>query len=743
MSGDFVECVPLLPSQYENVWRFMETNHVAGFCTQLLRTFVMGGGVEVRGGSAKVCAAYREACARALDWMLCIGLVPVSHERLEDGQLVPVVPDRSLVRVFCRTLPSGRVDYSATLTTHMENPRDIAVRKTSREPPTANGRITSPLMRISDTEAFRHELYASAYKIEAQRSSNLILTQSRKTNAVDDMYLDNPGTDAALAVTAESRMRFLESQAHIQRVAHEMMSAGGMGSGPSGAQMAGWGDLSAEQARMHEVASQRLVPCEYYVSHDRDLVKHDLPQSKVGELQDWMQTADRRVLAAFEIPPAMYSRMQSDSRVDQVSPQQQELFNNNVKMLREEIQRMMNELFDIYEWARRKPGRKKKKRRGGGARRSAKGRREEEDEIRERDPMGGHWEELPPEKTESGAAERSRRRKVTAAAAGQRGERKRAKVDAKDSRMDYSSSSTSSYSSSSSSSDDSDGFASDWSDRSDLSGRGHHLGLGPADTSDLTLEGRGDAAVIDTAKPRGVGNEAKGDDAKGSVRVAGSTFVDLETVLLLHDRGFILPEDAARMVSGRLGIATTAAQIKLVKNTTAQQQQQQQQPATTGAKGPAEAQRQKEANPDSVPVRKEAQAPPSSKRAEEEKQPKKKKKKPAAEGAKAEGAEAEGAKAEGAKAEGSEAEGKKVKGDNEKDKKEDEKEDKKENSSDSEKDGAGAEGEAKEGKEEKKEEKKKEEEEEETEEEDEEDEQKKKKKKQKEKSTKDTESKKS
>ena len=147
---------PIDASTLARVWEFYTSNPTVRSCVSVLRACISSGELVARGGdgSPVVDRHCRQLLERALDWMLVLGIVPVTSGTIvaPDGGRVsaPVVPGNDFVILIVVTHPeSGHVSYTGnarsqgllgSMTSSRRNKRYLMVWDAGKDTPTGVGR---------------------------------------------------------------------------------------------------------------------------------------------------------------------------------------------------------------------------------------------------------------------------------------------------------------------------------------------------------------------------------------------------------------------------------------------------------------------------------------------------------------------------------------------------------------------------------------------------------------------------
>ena len=173
--------------QQANVWRLFRQHPTVGTCIQAMRNAIFGGGVQIEPGliggfgSSKSRTSRRHPSIderriqliadRALEWLVCIGVIPVTYEmqsKEQGGGLIPVVPVPEALKLYVRVTPSGALEYEArfqrsisvlsglggSAATSSDAPK-VLVWSQGEYTPTCTGRLVTPITHTRTVRAFR------------------------------------------------------------------------------------------------------------------------------------------------------------------------------------------------------------------------------------------------------------------------------------------------------------------------------------------------------------------------------------------------------------------------------------------------------------------------------------------------------------------------------------------------------------------------------------------------------------
>jgi hypothetical protein len=284
---------------------------------------------------------------RALDWILCVGVVPVTFERdANTSRFVPVVPVPESVTISVRTTRTGGLMYDAQFsraisvlsclqpTEGAAVPRVLVWDRTDNTP-TAKGRLTTAISRLEYTETFLNCLRMEVLKAEHLRSNPPYVTQSRKGGNPDESNAAWNVPDEVVRAASMNRRSNLESVAQHQHHMHaESLKA-----------VHEWGGGGASVLPGHVNFDQECRPREHPIEEERDMVRHQIAESAVAHLPTFMGIAEDNVYRVLGVPAAMVmGKHQVRS-----SYMQEHSMNITTNRLKQQLERFLNECVGVCD----------------------------------------------------------------------------------------------------------------------------------------------------------------------------------------------------------------------------------------------------------------------------------------------------------------------------------------------------------------------------------------------------------
>lgn len=297
---------PINAMNLARVWEFYKSNPTVRSCVSVLRACIFSGELVVRGsgGSPVLDRHCRQLLERALDWMLVLGIIPVTSGTIvgpDGGRVrVPIVPGNDFVILSVTTNPeSGHISYTGRTRsqglmggggTSRRAKRSMMVWDAGKDTPTGEGALSTDMMSLYEREQLLKQYRKYALVAHAARCNPRVYTQAqRKSNG-----------DASGVNWLQPEEVFAESEKERLAAADEILAS----------QVTGRGELSSTQAEWPKslVGVSRdvdFVPQEFPVSAERDLVRHILPEAPTGIPE--METAARaECLRVFCIPESVF-----------------------------------------------------------------------------------------------------------------------------------------------------------------------------------------------------------------------------------------------------------------------------------------------------------------------------------------------------------------------------------------------------------------------------------------------------
>jgi hypothetical protein len=335
--------VALDKNQYTNIWQIYRTHATVGCCVQTIRQCVFGGGLSIDGADRRVIEHFERLARSALDWILCIGLVPIVLRRDDvTGRMLPWVPQPETVDLFVSVDEFGQRSFQAKLKndncvmTAMHTAATPDARKTNVLVwagcdflPTVTGKIVTPITHLEATERFLHVLRGNALVASVLQSNPPLVSKSIDTKNSDT---DGVMWNVADADVQEADYQKLKMTAESTRQEYEL-------------QQDNWGHgggIPTTTAEMSDF-SKRCRPHEYFLSAHRDLVR---PQEPVvpPDLYEMTRLCDEKIYQIFGVPGSMFSN--SNSKV-QGHYMQVFSLNGNMKLAKKQVERFLQEVWTI------------------------------------------------------------------------------------------------------------------------------------------------------------------------------------------------------------------------------------------------------------------------------------------------------------------------------------------------------------------------------------------------------------
>lgn len=286
-------------------------------------------------------AAYVQAAHSALEWVLTVGVVPITFQKLYLTEvLVPIVPVPESLSLFVRVSSAGEKVFEACLkkdfnlvnrfTSGMgkggegKTPK-IVVWGGTHYTPTALGELVTPITHLQSSEEFINFLKQRTLVAEHIKSNPPIVSQNRKQSNTDMEGIAFGVDENTIRQVEEESMRRKEEVANQQLLMHSEWTGNVVPRGE--------GDTAAFM--------QSVQPHEYFVSHNRDPTRVDKPES-VDRLPELLRWSEEKIYQIFGLPFGLFS----NTGVSVQSNKMQELaMNVNINKHRSSIQRFLNDVF--------------------------------------------------------------------------------------------------------------------------------------------------------------------------------------------------------------------------------------------------------------------------------------------------------------------------------------------------------------------------------------------------------------
>ena len=345
------DLVQVDPVQMDEVWTLYRTHPTVGSCMQAISNFIFGNGLTFK-ESIKVPPivqrAYHRTAYNALEWLFCVGVVPVALQTLPGyAKLVPIVPVPEAVDIFVRVTSTGDRIYQASFKRNFNMlshfgatgtvdglggnsaTTKVIVWNGGTHPPTCNGRLVTPMTHLQVSEEFVNFAKRKYMIAEQIKSNPPIVTQSRTTRGTDADGVAWGIDEKTLQLADEQNVQRAENRAHQQFLQH---ATWGRSSMPSSKQ-----DLDEFHAETR--------PHEYFVAEERDATRVDLPNT-ASNLQEIIRWSEEKIFQIFGMPFGMFS----NTGVNIQSNKMQEFcMNRNINRYRSTIEKFLNDVFNLTQ----------------------------------------------------------------------------------------------------------------------------------------------------------------------------------------------------------------------------------------------------------------------------------------------------------------------------------------------------------------------------------------------------------
>lgn len=301
--------VPISGPLVDGVWRLYRSHPVVGACVQLIRNSTIGAGLEFEDASTSLeqVRHYEAAAHGALDWLTCVGVVPLVLRPASDGKgLLPVVPEPESVVISVGLDECGEVRFTAQMRNghdlllvgarggdgdDRKPPGRVVVWARTSYRPTAQGQIVTPITRIVASEQLLATLRENVLVASTIRANPPIVSRSvQARNADNDGVVWNVDDDTI----REAERQRLDRVAANTRDEFELHRARWDDGGGVPTTAEGLGELGA-----------RCRPREYYLAADRDLVRP--PDSAApSQFAELAQQCDEKICLVFGVPIGMF-----------------------------------------------------------------------------------------------------------------------------------------------------------------------------------------------------------------------------------------------------------------------------------------------------------------------------------------------------------------------------------------------------------------------------------------------------
>lgn len=304
------DLVSLDKKKFEGVWRLFRSHPTVGCCMQAIQNFLFSSDFEFPQGMPLITQRmFKKSAFSALEWVICIGVVPVTFKILPGyDNFVPVVPVPESVDIFVRVTPTGEKVYEAvfkkssnvmggmtpagfTVGGDAQNTSTrVFVWHGTKHPPTSTGDIITPITHLQTSEEFVNFLKYRTCIAEHIRSNPPIVTQSRAKRNNDAEGVVWGVDEDTLRFAEKERIDGLENSARIQQSMH-----------------AEWCNSVVPRDPVANAEFQEACrPHEYYVTQERDTSNTQLPLP-TADLAAHIRWSEEKIYQIFGIPYSMFT----------------------------------------------------------------------------------------------------------------------------------------------------------------------------------------------------------------------------------------------------------------------------------------------------------------------------------------------------------------------------------------------------------------------------------------------------
>ena len=172
---------PVCATELQDVWSLYRHNSMIKGCTSVLKSCLMTGGIEVEGGFVGDTEIYKDLAAQAMDWLLCVGIIPMTCKSLDSGQWIPVIPDYSAVILYVQTDECGELIYSGEFKHgKLCSEKNLVVWASGNFGPGSNGRIRTQIPALMEKFDFMRFMASRCMIAEKLRSNPIVVTEETK-----------------------------------------------------------------------------------------------------------------------------------------------------------------------------------------------------------------------------------------------------------------------------------------------------------------------------------------------------------------------------------------------------------------------------------------------------------------------------------------------------------------------------------------------------------------------------------
>lgn len=323
------------PAQIAAVWNIYNTNSTVKACTSLLKNALLAGGLNFPSAQGAELDVYTQLASNVVDWILCVGIVPVTAEQDScTGIWVPVIPEPSAVTLYVQLSELGQCMYSASFKHRgmigaQNNPK-IWVWSNTNNRPTSEGNLTTNISSLLDKWELEKFLTNKAMVAEDILSNPPLISEDRPKKVED---IGNNPLNVSYQAVEDSEIARIQCIENIQQAQHTMHSHNWSGGVPTSA---------TEYIQFHEQCATHHA----YPPVQRSVVNGPQPKSCLTNLLRLSEFTVDQIYTLMGVINSSKGHGSDPSKVraGQVS---QESMNRNIKCLTGTVERFLNQSYRL------------------------------------------------------------------------------------------------------------------------------------------------------------------------------------------------------------------------------------------------------------------------------------------------------------------------------------------------------------------------------------------------------------
>jgi len=288
------------PVQTRSTWNALKTHPTVGCCIQTLKHAVFAGGVICGDHDSPVSRSHISCMANlAIDWILCVGIVPITFVDV-DGACLPNVPSPEAVELFSMMNDAGTVEHKAQFSRHVDALSMFADNSTKEKgrllvwnktgyPPDAHGNLCTPMMRVAQGEQFVAFIKRRARVAEQLRTNPLLISQSRAVRNGDTEGVTWNVPDDVVVAAEEARLKTVEDIQQRHKTLHTTITALDQ----------------ASLAEDEELFRKECEPTEYFMAAERDASRTTQVASPLSELRHLIALSKTEIHNTLGVPEGL------------------------------------------------------------------------------------------------------------------------------------------------------------------------------------------------------------------------------------------------------------------------------------------------------------------------------------------------------------------------------------------------------------------------------------------------------